>query len=407
MEGLLKPSTKANTGLLRQLNKSRVLGLIKKETDLSRYDIAKRMRISPTTVSLAVEELIRSNLVIESVRRNTVAGRKPGNLRHNPDAGYVVGVTIESPITGVRMNLDGELLQQEKAEFKIGDSLAFGLSQTSLVLNRLIQPTMGNGNKVLMIGMGVTGFVDPEKGIGMFSPPFGWKDVPYREHFEDKFGIPVYVDNHERQAAIAEKIFGAAKGSHSLLYIRVENGVGGAIVLDDKVYRGKHFFAGEIGHTVVLDGGPKCRCGNTGCIEALFYNEVLAEQARAKAMNKDRLNQSGLKAVDILRIAEGGDEGVKDVLADAAGYLARMIANLINAFDPEVVVLKGSLFEEGELFFRLVKEGIFRDVFKMMARRLRIEKAQIGELGGAMGAGAFVLEKLHGFPSRLLESNAS
>ena len=86
-----------------------------------------RIRISPTTVSIAIDELRSDNLVIESGRRNTVAGRKPGNLRYNPDAGYVVGVTIESPITGIRLNLDGKLLQQEKADFKIGDSLAFGL----------------------------------------------------------------------------------------------------------------------------------------------------------------------------------------------------------------------------------------------------------------------------------------
>ncbi len=383
--------------VLKDINKRLVLDTIKRKPNLSRYEIAKEVKLSPATVSTMVDLLIGENLVIETGMRDTIVGRKPQNLIYNPDSAYVIGGYVESEKLGIaKMNLDGRIIQIEEVNLTENVTSEYVLEEIVRLIQKLLNGNNQNNSHVLMIALAVPGMIDTEDGVAIFSPPFGWKDVHFKEILEERLNIPVYIDNDDRLAALGEKTFGVGKGVTNLIYVDVEGGIGSGIVLNGDIYRGTHNTAGEIGHSVVMEGGPKCNCGNYGCLEALADNHAIIRQVkeRIKTGECHLLKEDEITIERIIDAAQLGDKGCKEVLESAGRHLARVIANLINAFDPNVVVLTGTVFMLGDYYFNYVKEAIMKDVFNVTVRNLRIEKSKLGAKAYMLGAGTFVLQKV-------------
>lgn len=258
---------------------------------------------------------------------------------------------------------------------------------------------------LVAIGLGAPGLSNPETGILFTSPNLpGWKDVPLRDIIEKELGKKVFLINDANAAAVGELYFGAGRGARNFIYITVSTGIGGGIIIDGKIYTGSVGMAGELGHMVIDDEGPLCNCGNRGCWETLASGTALAREARHKI--KDGVTSSILQlaggdlekinAEAIHKAARTGDNLATELIAKTAYYLGVGLANLINIFNPEVIVIGGGVSNIGDMLLEPAFEEAGRRAFKPSYQAVRFARAELGRNSGVLGAAAYALEKMKG-----------
>jgi predicted NBD/HSP70 family sugar kinase len=239
--------------------------------------------------------------------------------------------------------------------------------------------------------MAVPGIVSWPDGASRFSPNFGWRDVPVRALMEERLGLPVLVDNEVRALALAEHEFGAAKRARTAVFLDLGYGLGGAVIIDGSLYRGAHGGAGEIGHNTVDPGGPLCSCGNRGCLE-VFASEsgLLARAHEALAAGRDSslstIPEGRLALSHLLDAARTGDSLAHDLIRQAATYLGLVVANAIDNWDPEVVVLSGPVMDAGGALLDELLRTEQRTVLETARNRVRVVRAQLGAGAKIIGA---------------------
>ncbi|MBU2608471.1 MAG: ROK family protein [Chloroflexi bacterium] len=258
---------------------------------------------------------------------------------------------------------------------------------------------------LVAIGVGAPGLSNPETGFLFTSPNLpGWKDVPLRDIIEKELGKKVFLINDANAAAVGELYFGAGRGARNFIYITVSTGIGGGIIIDGKIYTGSVGMAGELGHMVIDDEGPLCNCGNMGCWETLASGTALAREARHKI--KDGVASSILQlaggdlekinAEAIHKAARTGDNLATELIAKTAYYLGVGLANLINIFNPEVIVIGGGVSNIGDMLLEPAFEEAGRRAFKPSYQAVRFARAELGRNSGVLGAAAYALEKMKG-----------
>ena len=253
------------------------------------------------------------------------------------------------------------------------------------------------------IGLGAPGLSNPETGILFTSPNLpGWKDVPLRDIIEKELGRKAFLINDANAAAMGELHFGAGRGARNFIYITVSTGIGGGIITNSKIYMGSTGTAGELGHMVIDDGGPQCNCGNKGCWETLASGTALAREARHRIEEGAATsilkyadgNIEKLNAEAIHEAAQAGDKLANKLIAQTAYYLGVGLANLINIFNPEVIVIGGGLSNIGDMLLEPAFEEAGRRAFTQAYQAVRFSRAELGRNSGVLGAAAFALEKI-------------
>ena len=255
--------------------------------------------------------------------------------------------------------------------------------------------------EITAIGVGAPGLSNPETGILFTSPNLpGWQDVPLRDIVQERLGKQTFVINDANAAALGEFYFGAARGVRNFIYITLSTGIGGGIVIDGKIYSGTIGAAGEVGHMTIDDEGPICKCGNRGCWETLASGTALAREARHRI-------KEGV-ATSILEYAEGdvekvtaqvihnaatqGDSLAKELIARTGYYIGVGLANLVNIFNPELIVIGGGLSNIGDMLlepaFKVAGERAYKEAFQAV----RFASAELGRNSGVLGAAAFALQ---------------
>jgi predicted NBD/HSP70 family sugar kinase len=328
----MRPTSPA---LLRDFNRTAVLRLIGRDGPIARAEIARRLGVSPATVTAVTRGLIGDGLVQVVDRAPSQGGRPSLLLDLIPSAAQALGVKIAPDhIAGVRVNLDADLLERFEQPFTVaaGDSIER--------LADVIRPRLegGPGSPVLLgIGLGVPGIVDNAGRGGLVtSPMLGWRDFPLGELLARELGVPVLVDNDVNTLAIAERLYGRGHDSSHFLTVTIGLGVGLGIVIDGAVYRGAFGAAGEFGHVPVADEGPECECGKRGCLEALVADPALVAEARAAGL------LAGDEGIGRLReLADTGDESARSIYSRAGETLGRSVAALVNVLNPELVLVSG------------------------------------------------------------------
>jgi predicted NBD/HSP70 family sugar kinase len=249
---------------------------------------------------------------------------------------------------------------------------------------------------VLGIGMAIPGMVQWPQGVNLFSPNYGWRNVPVRALMEERLGRPVLADNEVRAVALAEQQFGVARLARTIVFLDVGMGVGGAVVLDGNLYRGVHGAAGEMGHNTVEPNGPLCGCGNRGCLEVFCsVRGLLARTAEALVQGRPSvladLPAEELSVVRLAQAAAEGDDLAREVLTRAATYLGLAVANAVDNWDPELVVLSGPVIREGgDLFEKLLAEEQ-RTVLETGRAGVRVTRAVLDEHAKIIGAATLVM----------------
>jgi len=250
------------------------------------------------------------------------------------------------------------------------------------------------------MGVGFPGHVDFERGIALTTSNLPqWDDIPLRDILEDRLKIPVYLDNDANLAASAEHLFESGKGIKNMIYVTVSSGIGAGVIINGKIYRGNRGTAGEIGHTTLDINGPVCTCGKRGCLMAMASGIGIANIAKGvvgegkKTLIKD-LVQNDMNKITAKVIAEAafrGDEFAESLIEQAARYLGMGLANLVEIFDPEMIIVGGGLSKIREKFLELVKEVAIQRVPKQLRDSVNIVSSRLGSDAGIIGAASLVI----------------
>lgn len=257
--------------------------------------------------------------------------------------------------------------------------------------------------RLCAIGVGAAGISNPETGIVFASPHLPeWHNVPLRDIIERRSGKKTFLVNDANAAALGELYFGAGRGARNFIYVTISTGIGGGIVINGELYTGAIGTAGEIGHMTIDDNGPRCSCGNKGCWETLASGSALAREAQQqiqKGVQTSILDYAGgdlqkVTAEIIGTAAEHGDALAKKLIAQTSYYLGIGFANLINLFNPELIIIGGGLSNMGDVLLKPSFKVAGDRAFKEAYRAVRFVLAELGVNSGVVGAAAFALREM-------------
>ncbi len=325
---------------------------------ISRADLAETSGLNKSTVGSLLTQLQSWGVVKESGISNQHPGRPGVLIDINPDAGRIIGAEIGVGfITVIVADMKAKVLWRRNVETTEAGKPLTELSQAEVLeqaehlLQEAIAKAMTCDCHLFGIGLGVPGLVNHSTGTLLFAPNLGWRNVPFRDMWYQRFGIPVIVENEANAAALGEHVLGVAKQLDNFVYLSAGVGLGGGLVIDGKLYGGTGGYAGEIGHMTLEPEGPQCNCGNRGCWEMLVGPRAILQRVRQAAVEgraPDLLaqcsgNANAIQMKHVLQAAAQGQPAVLIALAEVGRYLGIGIANLINALNPKMVVLGGVL----------------------------------------------------------------
>lgn len=308
---------------------------------------------------------------------------------------YVVGIDLGgTKISGALADLNGSIITQHTVATNASQGEQAVLGRIIEVIEKVIIDANSRVEEVKAIGIGSPGPLDCEKGIIITTPNLPFENFNLVKPIVDKFNIPTYLDNDANVAAIGEYLMGAGKGTKNMVYITVSTGVGGGAILGGKIYRGSTSNALEIGHTTIVPDGPRCNCGNYGCVEAVASGTAIAKRAKEaveSGISTSLSNYENVTAFEVFKEAEKGDETSIDILNKSLNYLGIAVANIVTSFDPEMVVIGGGVSKGGQIVFDKVQQVVNKRCFKSMAEFCRIVPATLGGDAGVVGAVALAI----------------
>ncbi len=260
------------------------------------------------------------------------------------------------------------------------------------------------GAEFLGAGVGAPGPLDTKRGIVLLTPNLGWVNLPLLELVQNGLALPTRIDNDANCAVLGESWMGAARGARDVIGITIGTGIGGGIVVDGRLYHGASDCAGEIGHTTVEVNGRRCKCGNYGCLEAYASGPAIARRAveAIEAGQPSRLPEyvngalEKITAQTVYQAAHDGDELAEEVVGDTAKFLGAGIANMINIFNPEIVVVFGGVTYAGERLFAPLRREVAKRAFKPAVAVCRIVAAELIGTAGVYGAARTFLDQTDG-----------
>jgi len=252
------------------------------------------------------------------------------------------------------------------------------------------------------ISIAAAGAVDLEKGLVTLSPNLpGWHDVPLGEVVRKRYGVKVFLVNDASAAALGEHRFGSGKGVKNLVFLAIGTGIGGGIIINGELHQGISGSAGEIGHMTIDLNGRHCACGNVGCLETLVSGRAIAGEAKRRLDQGEKSTLADIMAGKTDEItaekvgvaARDGDSLALDIITKTGACLGAGLVNLVNIFNPEMIVIGGGVAKLGELLLEPARQVVREKAFPMSAQAVRIVTARLGEEAGIYGAAIFAREQ--------------
>jgi glucokinase-like ROK family protein len=373
------------------------LNAIKAYGPIGRADIARRTRLSPATVTSISAKLIAQNLVLEKSAGDSSGGRPPILLVINPKGGYVIGMKL-TETHAVCALTDLEAMIIDKSSMKLsGHEPAQVVDDLAEMVLSFIRQQKIPKKQLLGLGVGLAGIVDAEKGILRQSPIYGWDNVPLREMLQARLRIPVYIENDVNTLTLTERWFGHGQGVDNFLTVTVGRGVGLGIVVNGQFYRGQTGGAGEFGHTAIDPDGPLCACGKRGCLEAYVGDPGLVRAAQ-EAADAGRFGSPVHDLDDLMDLARKGDPDALRIFERAGRILGLGIANLVNLFNPKMIIISGEGTREGDFLFPAMKESVQQNTMPGLFEPDTVVIAPWGDDAWARGAAGLVLREVFESP---------
>jgi predicted NBD/HSP70 family sugar kinase len=382
---------------IRTANRYQVLRQIIAASPTSRQELAAATGLSLATVATLVGELLGLGMITEVGFEDSAGGRPRGLVAVNAPGGALIGVDLAETYVRVELfDLALNVLARTEEEMRPGEIRPEQVvDHVAAAVGSVVTQAGVEGARVLGAGVSVPGQVDRDTGVCAYAPNWDWHDVPLLDLLSDHIAYPLHLDNPLRACAVAELWFGAARGCGDAVVVNLGTGVGAGLVLGGGVHRGVSNSAGEWGHTtLVLDGRP-CHCGNRGCVET--YTGAPGIMLNLRELSPDSpLLRPGDQTATVDALARGvsaGDPVAVRVLGHTARYLGAGIADLINLFNPEVVVLSSWVAAAfGEPLLDEVRAAVTRHALRRPLAATRIVLSPIPTDPVCLGAATFALE---------------
>ncbi len=401
----------ANQSLVREMNTSIIMDRIRLNAPLSRSDLATQTGLTRSTVSLIIDRLIDLGFVHETTIRHDPKVGRPGTLlQFNPSGGFAVGMELGVDfITVVVTNFISEVLWRDRQDSDPREDRSSILVRAENLISQAVEVGIQLGLRPLGIGVGVPGLVDTPQGKLVYGPNLQWTDLPLRELWLQRFGLPVFVENEANCACLGEYFYGAAHNIKNFLYLKSGFGLGGGIMIDGQLFRGANGFAGEIGHMALYQDGPLCGCGRVGCWETFVRPANLLADITTRLENGEKSLISALPGGDkvtlsaVVEAAQKQDAMVMRAIEAHGRHYAAGISNLVNLFNPELVVLGGAISPINPWLIPVIEAALQTNVLHPLRELTRIEASLQGEDACLLGAIALVLDNIWREPLSSLE----
>lgn len=383
---------------------ARVLSLVRQADGVSRSTLAAGLGMSRSAVGLLLDGLMDRGLIRESGPGSSNGGRRPRLLVYHKDTGYVISVDLGATSLDVSIsNLNAEILVHKVQDADVRQGPESVLADVVRLIDGAIEEADVDRALIRGMGMGVPGPVEFRTGLPI-SPPImpGWHRFNIRTYFEERFRCPVFVDNDVNIMALGERWAGTGRQIEDFLFVKIGTGLGCGIVCRGEIYRGVDGCAGDIGHIEATSEPIVCRCGKFGCLEALVGGDALARDAEEAARTQKSphlarlLEEKGsLSAADLSLAIEQGDPVSLQLARAASALLGKSLARLVNFYNPGLVILGGGVANLGNSFLASVREVIYQRSLPLATSHLLIQRSELGNEAGVIGAAAMVLGELY------------
>jgi len=387
---------------VRKVNTSLVLNAIRLHAPASRAEIAAITKLNRSTISNIVNVLIEDGLVLELDAMESKVGRPGIALTLKPDGGAVIGVEIGVGFISVILtDFVAKVLWREWTEISLTESQIEIISEAEKLIDQAISFAEEKKLRLLGIGLGVPGLVNVQRGELLFAPNLGWRNVPLRLMWNQRFHIPVYVENEANLGALGEYYFGVGREVDNFIYLSSGVGLGGGVIINGNLFKGGRGYAGEFGHIQRDAQGEMCGCGRRGCWETQVGPRAVLQRVKRSLeahpeytleyINGD-LNE--LTFNQVVDCALQGNQICRSALEDVGKNLGTGIADLANIFNPEMVVIGGAFSYGREIILPVLEETISTDTLPAVKQELHVIFSEHGTDACVLGAIAIVLDDI-------------
>lgn len=373
--------TKHDQRMIREHHLLLLFKIIKRNGPISRAELAKKTKMSATSASRIVKELIDQNFVEEIGQTEGNVGRRATLLKVNPNGALIIGINIDLECIEVGIvDLDGNVIMKRDGDIDLSRPPMEVLDRVVAMVDEIKKQLGDLVHRVIGGGVSIPGIVEWPRGRVVMIPQFHWSNVEVRKYLEEKIGMTILVDNQVKAILLGESLYGCAVGVDNAACIFVGSGVGGAFMDKGEVIRGSRNIAGEIGHTTIDPNGVLCDCGRYGCLQTYIC---------ASALEKE----SGMPIQNIFEAEARGEVWAVKMLDRAAEYLAMAVSNVVCTYNPEVVVLAGTMINQHPEWAKRVEQKCERYLWDNFDRTLEIRYPHIGADAGILGASCLVLRE--------------
>lgn len=390
-----------NNQFLKRLNQTIILDIIREHKAISKIELSEITGLSPTAVGSIVSELQKQRYIYEAGTGESKGGRRPRLLQLKPGSYYSVGVDFDVDYMNlVLVDITGQIIGQKSCKVAGWNSIEKVVEKLELMIKEAVGEYITYGQKLLGIGVSIPGLIDWEKAEVIMAPNLGWKNINFKLHMDRYKDVPLYIENEAMASAICENWVGSCQGIENFICINIKSGIGAGIFINGKPYRGVGGTAGEIGHIAVDENGPRCGCGNFGCLETMASAGYIEQKARKMARQGLSAKLAGFEDInkisidDVAKAARNGDETSADILRESGRYLGIAIANMINILNPAKVVVGKEFTKYADLVLDTVKNVVECNALKAPTADVEIVSSEIGDRASTIGAALIPVKNL-------------
>lgn len=382
-------------------SRARLLWTIHTHPGISRAEIAQESGLSKAAISAAVSDLLNQGLVVEGQTSPSTGGRRRIGLQINQRAGLAVGVEIACDhCTAVLTDLGGQPIKSATRSFK-----TLAANDAVREAARLVKNIRPRRREIVGVGISIQGIIDAAGETALvFAPPSWAGEIPLAALLRERLGWDdapgITLINSHHASALAEHRNGAGHGAEDVLFVSIGTSIGAGLVLAGELYTGSSGSAGEVGHLAVDPNGPRCACGNLGCLEALagetaviaLTAAILKQQGRSRLLTSPHASEP-ITLQATIEAASAGDMAALAAVRQAGEYAGQAIAGLVNTLNPSRVVIGGQLVEAGDTLLGPLRQAVLRRASPAAYSTVEIVPAVLGQTAAAIGAAILAIDR--------------
>ena len=370
--------------------------------DYTLADLGKELNFSVPTVTKMVGELIEDGIVMDFGKMETPGGRRPNIYGLNQSSGYFIGVDISQKRVHIGLiNFKGDLID-EQMDISFEEAHPHErFERLCEIIEDFMSHTVVPKDKILSIGINISGRVNPQTGHSYSF--FYFDERPLTEMFEEKLGIDVSIDNDSRAMAYGEYIKGRVQAEKNIIYVNVGWGLGLGVIVNGQLYYGKSGFSGEFGHITAFENEILCHCGKKGCLEteasgSALYRKFLEKlhNGQSSLLTQQKENEDEITLNDIIDVALQEDILAIELIEEVGNTLGKHVAGLINLFNPELVIIGGTLANAGDYLILPLRSAIKKYSLNLVNKDSSIKVSKLGDKAGLLGASLLARSKFIG-----------